>query len=430
MTSQYGSNRSFDRTRIAIHTHLTRPAIDAKLWDARRNPKYTKLCLTGVLGVHGFQQQAPLYLDRDLAISLGELLRCDDRIWERIEIEHCSGETDLVVAVGMATGRVQSFWFSEVQPDPATYHALATGFKYNRFAYELRFKRCRLSSAMEVIGEGLRGNRVIQSITLEQCSIVDDLLAAFVTCLRQCASLQKLSLEGNICRSQGTTELGLLLRETTVQSLSLHNQRIEEQEHLDVFPLADALRRDQSALRFLDLSRNCLGDDDIRLLVDALVEDNQKLETLHLDQNLVTDEGARIIADALPSLVALKTLALPENPFGERGATSILNAMPDNYTLETCIIPSGNNLIQRKIRWYGNLNKGGRRLFSTPRAAPLSVFPLALERVNNMPLSHDWNPEIAPSDVIYGLLRLGQLLFEDEEEEENGPLSSKNEFSV
>lgn len=414
MTSPFGNNRAYDCTRFAIHTHLSRPAIDAKLWDARRNPKYTKLCLTGVLGVRGFQQQAPLYVDRALAISLGELLRCDDRIWERIEVEHITGEIDLIIAIGMATGRVQSFWFSEVELEASTYHALATGLKYNQSAFELRFRRSRLSHAIGAIGDGLSANKVIQSITLEQCGIVDHQLAGFVACLRECTSLQKLSLEGNICRSMGTMALDLLLRQKAVQSLSLHNQRLEVEERLDISPLANALRNDQSALKFLDLSRNSLDDSDVALLMTALLDSNQRLETLHLDQNEITDEGARIIAEALPSLSALRTLALPENPFGEAGAASILDAMSVNYVLETCIIPSGNSTMQKKIRWYGNLNKGGRKLFSTPRDAARSLYPHVIERVNTMPLSHDWNPEIAPADVIYGLLRLGELLFEQD----------------
>jgi hypothetical protein len=415
MTSLYGSSRSVDGTRFVIHTHLTRPTIDAKMWDVQRNRKFNKICLTGVLGVHGFQQQAPLYLDKGLAISLGDLLRCDDRIWERIEVEHCTGETDLVIAVGMATGRVQSFWFSEIELQAPTFHALATGLKFNRFASELRFKRCRLSPAILALADGIRGNPIVQSITLEQCGILDELLAGFVRSLSDCDSLQKLSLEGNICRSEGITELGQLLRERTVQNLSLHNQRIEGDERVELAPIASALRKDNSALKFLDLSRNCLGDEEVRLLMNALVDGNRTLETLHLDQNEITDEGAKHIADALPSLLVLKTLALPENPIGALGASHILNMIPENYTLETFIVPSGNADIQRKIRWYGNLNKGGRRLFCTPREVPLAVFPHAIERVNNMPLSHDWNPEIAPSDVIYGLLRLGQLLFEMEE---------------
>jgi Leucine Rich repeat len=425
MSSLYGSSRAVDGTRFTIHTYLTRPSIDAKLWDVRRNRKFNKLCLTGVLGVHGFQQQAPLYLDRDLAVALGDLLCCDNRIWERIEVEHCTGDTDLIVAIGMATGRVQSFCFSEVELSANAFHALATGLKFNRFVNELRFKRCRLTQALPVIADGIRGNPTIQSITLEQCGIVDELLGGFIRSLRECSSLQKLSLEGNICRSEGTAELGLLLQEQKVLNLSLHNQRIEGGERIDVAPIANALRANNSSLKFLDLSRNCLGDEDVRLLMDALIDNNRTLETLHLDQNEITDEGAKFIADALPSLLVLKTLALPENPIGAPGATHILNAIPENYILETFIVPSGNTEIQRNIRWYGNLNKGGRRLFSTPRDAPLAVFPFAIERVNNMPLSHDWNPEIAPSDVIYGLLRLGQLLYEIEEQNKASNVLSK-----
>jgi Leucine Rich repeat len=415
MASPFASNRPYDGTRMVIHTHLSRPAKDAKLRDARRNSKYTKLCLTGVLGVRGFHQQAPLFVDRDLAVSLGNLLRCDDRVWERLEVEHCTGEIDVIIAIGMLTGRVQSFWFSEMELEAPSYHALATGLKHNQHAIELRFRRSRLSLAIGVIGDGLYANKIIQSISLEQCGIVDGLLAGFVASLRECNALQKLSLEGNICRSMGTRALDVLLREKRIQSLNLHNQRIEGDERLDVSPLANALRMDQSALRFLDLSRNCLNDSDVSLLMSALLDNNQRLETLHLDQNAITDEGARVVAEALPSLAALRTLALPENPFGEAGAAQILEAMRSNYILEVCIIPSGISQLQKKIRWYGNLNKGGRRLFSTPRDAARSLYPLVIERVNTMPLSHDWNPEIAPADVIYGLLRLGQLLFEQEQ---------------
>jgi hypothetical protein len=418
MTTLYGGSRSVDGTRFVIHTHLSRTTIDEKLWDVQRNRKFNKICFTGIRGAHGFQQQAPLYLDKDLAISIGDLLRCDDRIWERIEVAHCTGETDLIIAIAMSTERVQSFWFSELELQAPTFHALATGLKFNRFASELRFKRCQLTHAIEAITDGIRGNPIVQSITLEQCGIVDELLAGFVRSLSDCDSLQKLSLEGNICRSEGIAELELLLRKRRLQNLSLHNQRIEGDERIEIAPIAIALRGGNSALKFLDLSRNCLGDDDVRLLMNALVDGNRTLETLHLDQNMITDEGAYYIADALPSLLVLKTLALPENPVGALGATRILNSIPENYTLETFIVPSGNTEIQRKIRWYGNLNKGGRRLFSTPRDAPLAIFPYVIERVNNMPLSHVWNPEIAPSDVIYGLLRLGQLLFEMEEDDD------------
>lgn len=413
----YGSNRVLDGSRCVIHAQLTRPAMDAQLWDVRRNRKFNKLYLTGAIGVQEYQQQAPLYLDRDFATALGDLFRNDTRIWERIELEHCEGEIDLIVGAGMSTGRVQSFWFSEMELGTASLHSLSTDLKYNQLAYGLRFKRCRLSAAIEVIADALRDNSAIQSITFEQCGIADAQLAMFVGCARHCSSLQKLSLEGNICRTAGAIELGLLIKELAIQNISLHNQRVEGEQRLEVAPIASSLRGDRCTLKFLDLSRNCLKDEDVRLLMEALVDSNRSLETLHLDQNDITDVGAGHIANALSNLAALKTLALPENPVGATGAGLILNALPENYTIETFIVPYGISQIQRKIRWYGNLNRGGRRLFTTPHDVPLSVFPLAFQRVNHLPLSHDWNPEITPSDVIYGLLRLGQLLFEIEDDD-------------
>ena len=73
MASAYGTAKgAFDGTRLVINTHMGRPSMDAKIWDAKRNPKYTKLSLTGALGVHGYQQQEPLSIDRDLAVAMCE----------------------------------------------------------------------------------------------------------------------------------------------------------------------------------------------------------------------------------------------------------------------------------------------------------------------------------------------------------------------
>jgi hypothetical protein len=411
MPTSFGSSKTLDGTRLVIQTHLLRPSIDAKLWDAKRNRKFTKLVFTGALGVHGYQQQEPLNLECDLALSMGELLRCDDRSWERIEFEHCTGDLDVVLSIGLATERLQSLGFSEVMLDPPTFHSLSTGLKFNSSVTELRFHRCQMEDAIAYIGSGLLGNESIRSLTFDQCGLDDEKLSALLLSLKRCTSLQKLSIEGNSCRIRGMSEIAELLRLKTLQNLTLHNQRIEEGEVLGIAPLAYALSDGNSSLKFLDLSQNSICDEDVALLVNGLL-DNTSLETLHLDRNLITDDGARIIAEGIRSMNVLKTLALPENPFGEEGASAILSAMVDNYNMETVIIPSGNSYFQRKIRWYGNLNRGGRKIFLTPRATALSLYPLALERVNNMPLTHDWNPLNAPAEVVYGLLRLGPILFE------------------
>jgi hypothetical protein len=228
----------------------------------------------------------------------------------------------------MATGRVQSSGFAEVNAEAAVFHALATELKVNSSVSDLRFRRCRLAAAVAFIGYGLRGNQTIQSITLEQCGLINEHLAAFLAALSDCTSLQKLSLEGNLCREFEMNGAASLLGNKTLHNLSRHNQRIEGEESLDISPLANALVEDNSSLRFLDLSRNSLGGDDVALLAPSLL-DNTKLETLHLDQNLISDRGASVLAEALPSFQVMKTLSLPENPFGEEGASAILSGMED-----------------------------------------------------------------------------------------------------
>jgi hypothetical protein len=59
-----------DGTRLVIQTHLGRPSADAKLWDAKRNQKYTKLCLTGASGLNGYQLQQPFNIVQDLAVAM------------------------------------------------------------------------------------------------------------------------------------------------------------------------------------------------------------------------------------------------------------------------------------------------------------------------------------------------------------------------
>jgi Ran GTPase-activating protein (RanGAP) involved in mRNA processing and transport len=95
------------------------------------------------------------------------------------------------------------------------------------------------------------------------------------------------------------TAISSLLEKKHLLNLSLHNQHIEDGEVLDISPLVHSMLDSNSFLKFLDLSRNSLRDDDIVDLMDALVE-NRFLEILHLDQNLITDRGAKMIAERLP----------------------------------------------------------------------------------------------------------------------------------
>lgn len=170
--------------------------MDAKLLDARLYPRYAKLCLRGALRVGGFQQQVtPLLLDRNLVTSLVDLLQCDERKWERIEMERTVGEIDLLIAGAMATGRIKALWFSDVDFNAASRHALGTGLKYSRTLTELRLLRCRLVASIEVIGEGICDNNSLQSVSVEQCGLVDGALTHLV-CMLEGVRLSGKTLAG------------------------------------------------------------------------------------------------------------------------------------------------------------------------------------------------------------------------------------------
>ena len=192
MASAYGTAKgAFDGTRLVINTHMGRPSMDAKIWDAKRNPKYTKLSLTGALGVHGYQQQEPLSIDRDLAVAICELLHCDDRSWERIEFQHCTGQLDVIISFAMGRGRVQSLFFSEVVLELATLYALSTGLKFNTSLTEILFRRCIMTEAVTILEEGLKFTGTIQSMAMERCRLVDGKVAELVSALKSCESLPK-----------------------------------------------------------------------------------------------------------------------------------------------------------------------------------------------------------------------------------------------
>ena len=414
---------------LIVQANVARPSIDAKLWDARRNPKYVTLNLTGALGIYGYRDQEALNIDRNLAIALANLLLCDDRAWERLRLEYCGGHIDIVIAVALMHGAIREISFSEVILESPIIHSLSTGLKFNSSVVYLKIQSCTLDALqVSALSEGLTGNVSILSISFVKCELSDEHISVLLNALAQSPQLQRLNLEGNHCRSQAISALASLLDGSDqFLSLSLHNQHVMEENdnHLDILPLIQTLSNRHSSLRYLDLSRNSLGDDDISCFTEAFAQpasspllSNMTLETLHLDQNLISDNGAQIIAQALAHFGALKVLATTDNPFSSVGAEAIAAAMVTNNSLETVIIPSGLSDLQRRIRWYGNLNKGGRRIFDSVQEGHVwrlrPLFPLIFQRINKMRLSHDWNPVTAPSDVIfYALQQVGHGILSD-----------------
>jgi hypothetical protein len=420
---------------LIVQANVARPSIDAKLWDARRNPRYMTLFLTGALGIHGYREQAPLNIDRSLALALAHLLLCDERSWETLRMEHCSGHLDILIGVALMHGRIQQISFSEVTFDVPMLNSLSTGLKFNTSVHDLFLRSCALNGVqVSALGNGLEGNTSLRSVTLEKCELTDELLSELVHALSQCPRLQRLNLEGNHCRDLGIQALcALVERSEAFLSLGLHNQHVpdDNEDILNVLPLIQTLSNPACSLRYLDLSRNSLRDEHVSGLVEAFSLErsqsppgqptriNMTLETLHLDQNLITNSGAEIIAQAFTNFRALKVATLSENPFTDTGASALAHAMESSsLSLETVIIPSGLSEVQKRIRWYGNLNKGGRSMFAflpegqVKRLRPL--FPLIFQRINRTRLSHDWNPVTAPADVIfYALQRVGHDLLSE-----------------
>lgn len=73
-------------------------------------------------------------------MAIGELLHCDDRSWERIELEYCTGPVDIIVALALARGNIiESIYFSEVLLELPIVYAFSTGLKLNMSLMEITF---------------------------------------------------------------------------------------------------------------------------------------------------------------------------------------------------------------------------------------------------------------------------------------------------
>jgi hypothetical protein len=373
-------------------------------------------------------------------ISAAAVLAAFNRPWKEVQFHQCSGEIDVLIAKILAGDKVS--WLSLFdceELDRRAIFALRTGLKLNKGLILLRLEEVdrswsdemaqalgdslcmnhtleslllneggfdREPESIEALASGLKTNTALRVLQLTRLGLHDDSIADIATALVDHPALEELNLSKNYCRSRGCTAIAAMLSSphTKLTKLDLSCQEIHhESESFSVELLAQALSFN-SSLRVLYLNENRLDDRAMEILAAPAIMHSQ-LEYLDLRSNQITDDGIHFIATQLSDERShhLKKLSLHGNPFGEQGGSLLLEALQSNLELEYLTIPGRMECGKHIYHWL-HLNKGGRRLLRATNT-PLSLWPLALERVNRLKF---WSPgrinEACCANVMFSLL--------------------------
>ena len=354
------------------------------LFQSLKSPDVRSLELTG------------LHIDQTLASSLLQVLR-KRNYWERLTLVGCTGRDLFAVFTGLS--KVHSLYLTGVALDYEAFCTLSLALKHAPNLTSLSLTWLSLHEGITPLAESFACNHSLERLILTGCNVQDDHLAELFS--QALTGMQQLNLEDNHCHAHGSVAISKLLQRTTsLVDLNLSEQSPTDDanyEKIDIRPIAQAVRWNQT-LRSIDLSYNCLNDTDLTLLATALIE-NVMLMQLELGSNLISDIGISSLATSLVRMRGLKRLHLTRNPFSK--TDELLNAVKLNLELEELEIDL-QMMNFTEIQYYLTLNKGGRRLLKSSTQVPLGLWPLVLERSNDL----KWN-----TSVMFYLLQ-GPVLFE------------------
>jgi Ran GTPase-activating protein (RanGAP) involved in mRNA processing and transport len=194
-----------------------------------------------------------------------------------------------------------------------------------------------------LLAEALRLSCSLTSLHLGNNDIGPRGAGALAAALPRHASLRTLLLPNNPILDQGARMLAEALAggaccccpllELDVAGNSIGCQGISD--------LAEALRLDQSRLRFLSLQGNCPQEGGLRRLAGAL-HHNTSLVGLDLGACHVSDSGAAALAEMLGHNHTLTGLQLDGNDIGDEGAAALAEGLRGKVTVLRRLDLSGN----------------------------------------------------------------------------------------
>ena len=207
--------------------------------------------------------------------------------------------------------------------------------------------------------------------------------------LASCKSLRSLSLPHNQIESKGLVFLAKELRKQnsalvylditcnrggtsgtraitewlmdnrTLQTLVISNNKCGPS---GAVALGSVIRYNHT-LRHLHMGGNQVEDAGAQAIAEPLSQSHH-LETLYLDWNHISNEGATALADAIRRNASLVTLQLGDNHIFDTGALALANSLPYNLALRHLDL-SSNQLSDSAAEAFANVLVGANRVFES-----------------------------------------------------------------
>jgi hypothetical protein len=307
-----------------------------------------------------------------------DFFRClaqQDHPMERLLLDDCTGPLGEIIQEAKA--------FAEIAIDSQfdQIHAISDGFHQCPSLEQLHFKNCLLSDS----DVGWIANNLVSH-----------------------PSLKALTLDDLDWGPQGLESLGVLLNKDRLEHLSLNAQFDYHSKREEIKILAEALKGNAN-LKELDLSRNHIGDEALKILTSTLGSCPCRIERLDLGHNRITGQGLEAFASVQISS-CLKYLHLDNNRFNSEDGDGVAR----RHLLETLQLNHQLGQIENRrsrsgrcppdVRHLLDLNWCGRVLLGKNISVPLSIWPLVLERANAM-VSEESDKEQRRANAIWHLLQ-------------------------
>ncbi|XDV23264.1 hypothetical protein PO909_027919 [Leuciscus waleckii] len=172
----------------------------------------------------------------------------------------------------------------------------------------------------------------LEILDLWKCSITEKQCLILTSALKSNPShLRGLNLGINEIRNTGVNHLCDVLKDShcKLEILRLDCCYMTDE---GCSAVTSALKSNPSHLRDLDLSRNKLGDSEVKNLSDLLMNPQCKLEKLHLRECSITEKQCLILTSALKSNPShLRELDLRKNTIENTGVNHLCDVLKDSH---------------------------------------------------------------------------------------------------
>ncbi|KAL3942432.1 MAG: hypothetical protein SGBAC_003355, partial [Bacillariaceae sp.] len=347
-------------------------------------------------------------IDEDVVEALVDLLKSSRRDWEALYVEFCGGKLDQAMRSVMALDTVRRLEVTGTLSQNCM-HAISEGLRECKTLRELSLyttldsdntstlilgldentglRALRLvkstikKDAVDELTRFFRRNRRLTAVAFDKCIASEEGIVNLLDSLSELSTLVELSIVGVLLNSSSLSAISKLTTQNALRKLTLQDYKVNGivMEH---FFKSGALG-DNSSLRILDLSRNRLNDNSMKVLVET-IRTNVTLQEVRLEHNCITDDGAVYLGSKMHSMKGIRRIFLHKNAINEAGLRAILEGTRRSHRVHEITVTvvartASLSRIQVLINYETCLNAAGRHLLQD-REVPVGLWPRVFER--------------------------------------------------